>query len=98
MSVDYDCGALLGDRYEEVYDQNGNGVLSECCGVYLVWDSHTGKYICPGCNEQISRQEFLDEYVEAYGNECYGCKTNFPQCIICHRDHQQELDEREDQI
>ena len=98
MSIDYDLGALMGDRYEEVYDQNGNGVLTDCCGVYMVWDSQTGKYICPRCKDQISRQEFLDEYVEAYGPECYGCKTNYPQCIICHRGHQKDLDEREDRI
>ena len=98
MSVDYDHGSLFGERYEDVYDHFGDPVYSGCCGVYMVWDPINEEYICPKCGHVYSRKEFLDEYVEAYGPECYGCRTNFPECIVCHRGHQQKLDERESLI
>ena len=95
---DLDYGARFGDRYEDVYDQDGDGVVTDCCGVYMMFDPYRSVYICPECGQVISRREFLDEYVEAYGPECYSCRTNFPQCVICHKNHQRELDEREDRI
>lgn len=96
--VDYDRGAGFGDRYEDVYDQDGEGVYTQCCGVFMMWDPKSETYFCPQCGEEISRRDFLDEYVEAYGPECYSCRTNFPQCGVCHKNHQEELDEREDRI
>lgn len=98
MIRDVDCGAIFGDRYEDVYDQDGEGVLTDCCGVFMMWDPQKECYICPKCGAVITRKEFLDEYVEAYGPECYSCRTNFPECVICHKNHQHELDEREDRI
>ena len=98
MSIDYDRGARLGERYEEVYDLDGETVYTDCCGVCMYWDSHTGKYFCPDCDRVISRKEFLDEYVEAFGPECYRCKTNYPQCEVCHKNHQEDLDRRNDRI
>ena len=92
---DPDRGALLGGDFEDVFDHACNGVLTDCCNVYMMWDSRTEKYICPGCGRQITRKYFLDHYVNAYGPECYGCRTNFPQCIVCHKNHQKECDEHE---
>ena len=98
MSVDYDRGTLFGDRYEDVYDQDGDAVYSECCGVCMMWDPESEDYVCPDCGRHYSRKEFLDEYVEAYGPECYRCRTNFPECVVCHHGYQDLLDEREDRI
>ena len=95
---DLDYGARYGDRYEDVYDHDGEGVISRCCGVYMLWDPKHEVYFCPKCGRVTKRTEFLDEYVEAYRPERYSCRTNFPQCVICHKNHQRELDEREDYL
>ena len=89
---DPDCGALLGPDFEDVFDHAGNGVLTKCCKVFMMWDSLDEKYICPACGHAISRTEFLLKYVEPYGIECFSCRTNFPQCIFCHKNHQTECD------
>ena len=92
---DPDCGAVLGPDFEEVFDHDGNGVYTDCCGVFMMWDSVHEIYICPCCGKRISRREFLIRYVEAYGPECFSCRTNFPQCVICHKNHQAECDRHE---
>ena len=92
---DPDCGAFLGGDFEDVYDHFGNGVLTDCCHVYMMWDSRSEKYICPKCKRSITRREFLNRYVKPYGPECYTCRTNFPQCVICHKNHQDECDRHE---
>lgn len=93
--LDPDCGILLGDDFEEVFDHDGDSVLTECCNVYMMWNSRTEKYICPGCGRQFSRKYFLEHYVPAYSPECFSCRTNFPQCVICHKNHQFECDRHE---
>ena len=92
---DLDCGALLGGDNEDVFDHDGNGILTNCCGVYMMWNARTERYFCPNCGRSISRSRFLDIYVKPYGPECYECRTNFPQCVICHKNHQEECDEHE---
>lgn len=81
------------DRYEAVYDTNAMDVESHCCFADMVWDSCDEVYICTECGRKISRRDFLDEYVRAFGHECYSCRTNFPRCVICHLNHQSELDD-----
>ena len=92
---DPDYGARFMDQLEEVYDHHGNCILTECCGVYGMWDPYHENYICPKCGRTVSRSSFLKNYVPAYGPECFSCRTNFPQCVICHKNHQKELDDRE---
>ena len=92
---DFDVGAIFGDRFEEVYDHDGESIFTNCCGVYMMWDPVTELYFCPQCGRTITRRIFLNKYVRPYGPECYSCRTNFPQCVVCHKNHQQELDDHE---
>ena len=86
-------GYFNNDRYEAVYDTNAMDVESHCCFADMVWDSWDEVYICTECGRKISRGDFLDEYVTPFGPECYSCRTNFPRCVICHLNHQSELDD-----
>lgn len=79
-------------RYEAVYDRNAMDLSAHCCFADMVWDSWYDVYICTECGMEISRDDFLSEYVTPFGPECYGCKTNFPRCGICHLNHQDEID------
>lgn len=92
---DPDFGAFLGGEFEDAFDCNGNNILTRCCNVYMMWNSITERYVCPKCKRTITRKQFLDIYVEPYGPECYSCRTNFPRCVICHKNHQYECDQYE---
>ncbi len=81
------------DRYEAAHNTDATDVASHCCFTDMVWDSWNEVYICTDCKNEISRDEFLAEYVEPFGPECYSCRTNFPRCVICHLNHQDELDD-----
>ena len=80
-----------GEEYDDVYDRDGEVILTECCNQPMKFDGTD--YICPECGETIDRDDFLDNYCEPFGSECYSCRTNFPRCGVCHRNHQEELDE-----
>jgi len=46
--------------YEEVYDEEGNGVCCEMCGDEMIY--RFGQFVCNGCGHVMTRSE-LEESV-----------------------------------
>lgn len=74
-------GETYEDVYDNVYDEDGDFVHCVCGGT-IKWKD--GIYICPDCDETLSRLEFFN-YIGANppGPECVTCMNLYPGCVIC---------------
>ena len=84
VTFDYENGDYFcdPDKYAPVYDEDGNEVLTPCCGVPMKWDDEN--YICPECGETISRYDFFSMIgAQLPGEMCYTCQELYP-CMSCY--------------
>lgn len=70
------------ERYEDIYDEDGNFVICDICGGEMKWKDN--ECVCPECGRRMDRETFFD-YIgaEPPGPECAGCENIYPGCVIC---------------
>jgi hypothetical protein len=76
------CLYELDHDYDDVYDEDGDGVYCDLCNSEIGWKD--GQYICTGCGRVIDRDVFFN-YIgaEPPGNECATCNNLYPGCLVC---------------
>jgi predicted RNA-binding Zn-ribbon protein involved in translation (DUF1610 family) len=64
------------------YDESGDSVICDLCGVEFRFSRARNEYYCPDCGQTLSRVEFLD-YIGSVppSSECVtNCRENYPFC------------------
>lgn len=92
VEFDYDNGTYFfdPDKYAIAYDEEGEEVIADCCGVPIMWDDEN--YVCPECGRIFSREEFFNMIgANPPGNLCVDCDQLYP-CTSCHRGYEIEDD------
>lgn len=85
IEFDYENGSYFFDpnKYAIVYDEDGEEVTADCCGVPIMWDEEN--YVCPECGRIFSRADFFERIgANIPGELCITCDQLWP-CTFCHR-------------